>query len=97
MQLATYVISEGVFSEATPEGYIVMSPTGQMYRFNGIGEYILARCDGRHAVNQIVDSILNDFNDASAEVVVADVNNFVGFLVERQLIQQLDANQESLT
>lgn len=93
MQLARFILSDGVFSDKTPEGYIVMSPSGQMYRFNGIGEYILSRCDGRHGVSQIIDAILDECSGTSVEVVTNDVKEFVAFLVDRELIQQVDAEQ----
>lgn len=74
-----------------------MSPTGQMYRFNGIGEYILSKCDGRHAMSEIVDTIVHDFKDASPGEVTNDVQEFIGFLLNRELVQQVDSDADSLS
>lgn len=79
--------NEEVLAEITLEGYVVVAPTGEMYRFNGVAEYVWARCDGAHAVREIISRIVADFEAPSVDEVERDVLLFVQFLMEKNLVQ----------
>ncbi|MFZ5817299.1 MAG: PqqD family protein [Bacillota bacterium] len=78
--------SEEALAESTPEGFIVMTGTGEMYRFNGVAEYVWARCDGAHTLRALVDGIMREFEAPSVAEVERDVLAFARFLLERGLV-----------
>lgn len=78
---------EEAFTERTPEGLIVMAPNGQLYRFNGLADFIWTRLNGHTSVQEIIDAICAQYQVPSVEQVTADVVQFIAFLREKALIR----------
>lgn len=84
---------EEAFAERTPEGLIVMAPNGQLYRFNGLADFIWNRLNGHTSVQEIIDAIVAQYQVPSVEQVTSDVIQLIAFLREKALIRQEEGEE----
>lgn len=80
--------AKDAFYEQTPEGLVVMGANGQILKFNGVGEFLWSLLDGRQTVAGLIDAVMAEYEAPSVEQVTHDVEAFIHYLLEQQLLEQ---------
>ena len=82
---------EVVLREEDPDGGLLFNPdTNQVKVVNTTGLFIWKRCDGKHSLAEIAAALQEAFEDAPAEAVQQDVEEFINGMVETGFIGQVD-------
>lgn len=70
-----------------PEAPSILNPvTGDIYVTNPVGKHIMDVADGSRTIDEIIASVLDEFNGAPADLVQNDVQMFVRDGVEKGIL-----------
>jgi pyrroloquinoline quinone biosynthesis protein D len=67
-------------------GWVLLAPE-RVFKADAVTAEILKRCDGEKTLTEIVDDLCSAFTGAPRERIHADVNNLLGALVEKRLLE----------
>jgi coenzyme PQQ synthesis protein D (PqqD) len=76
--------------EAQGQTVLLRLADGGYYAIDDVGAMIWERCDGEHAVGEILEELCAEF-DAPEDVIRADMLEFIGELRREQLLVLVDA------
>lgn len=76
-----------LIQEAAGSHILVKPGSGQCYALDEIGALIWSFCDGDHSINDIVATIVSEY-DAPAETVQADTLELLQDLIHENLLRE---------
>jgi hypothetical protein len=75
-----------VYTEHEKDGLVVLAPDGEIFRFNGVAEFVWEHMNGELTLEQLVEAILVEYETPTKDQVQADVLKFARFLKEKKLV-----------
>lgn len=67
------------------EAVLILADTSEVNVLNGVGSRIFELCDGEHSVEQIVNTIVTEYN-VTQEEAMNDVTTFIDDLVQQNIL-----------
>ncbi len=91
-----YIINPDVgLREEDEDGGLLFNPdTNQVKVINTTGLFIWKKCDGTQNLNEIVAAMQDAFEDAPADQITEDVNEFIEVMVKTGFIGTVEESEE---
>lgn len=91
-----YIINPDVgLREEDEDGGLLFNPdTNQVKVVNTTGLFIWKKCDGTHHLNEIIAAMQDVFEDAPADQITEDVNEFIEGMVSSGFIGTVEEQEE---
>lgn len=70
------------------EAFVITAADSKIHSFNAVGTWIFDRCDGQTELDEIVRSVVAEF-EVAADVAERDVRAFVASLIARGMVREV--------